>query len=144
MQHSDYSSASREVLWNVSAPANSIVMYLLFSLSLVVFCWGIWRRVRIWSAGVSDVSRLKNLASRSLYFFRNAFLQRRVNRERTAKIFHTLIFWGFLVLLFTTTMVFIDHDLGIKIYRGEFYLAVTVLSDLFGLGLFSAFATHTI
>ena len=32
-------------------------------------------------------------------------------------------------------MVFLDNDLGIPIYRGQFYLAITVLSDLFGLGL---------
>ncbi len=32
-------------------------------------------------------------------------------------------------------MVLIDHDLGIRIYHGNFYLAVTLLSDIFGFGL---------
>jgi Fe-S oxidoreductase len=32
-------------------------------------------------------------------------------------------------------MVLIDHDLGIRIYQGDFYLWVTVFSDLFGLGV---------
>lgn len=32
-------------------------------------------------------------------------------------------------------MVFIDHDLGIRIYKGDFYLAVTLASDIFGFGV---------
>ena len=55
-----------------------------------------------------------------------------MNAEPVPGRMHTLVLWGFMVLLFTTTMVFIDHDLGIRIYNGDFYLAVTLLSDLFG------------
>jgi Fe-S oxidoreductase/nitrate reductase gamma subunit len=127
--------ASREILWNVSSTSNVVFMYLVFALSMVIFSWGIWARVRLWARGVPAKDRLNNLTNRFSSFLSDVLLQKRVNKQKNAKIFHSLILWGFVVLLFTTTMVFIDHDLGIKIYKGRFYLAVTILSDLFGLAL---------
>jgi Fe-S oxidoreductase/nitrate reductase gamma subunit len=64
----------------------------------------------------------------------HGFLQRKVSRGRSGSaIAHLLVYFGFLVLTFTTTMVFIHHDLGIKIYQGQFYLWVTMFSDVFGI-----------
>ena len=131
----DKASASREILWNVSSLPNVVTMYVLFAVSMLICGWGIWKRYTVWAAGAPADDRLGQYAERFKILFIDVLGQRRVNRERKARGFHTLIFWGFLVLLFTTTMVFIDHDLGIRIYQGHFYLAVTLLSDLFGLGL---------
>ena len=140
----DPAQASREILWNVSSLPNVITMYAIFAVSMVVLGWGLLRRYLLWSAGVPAPDRLKNWATRFKVILSDVLGQKRVNRERQPKLFHTLILWGFLVLLFTTTMVFIDHDLGIEIYQGRFYLAVTILSDLFGLGLLigCAYAFH--
>jgi Fe-S oxidoreductase/nitrate reductase gamma subunit len=69
----------------------------------------------------------------------HGFLQRKVSRGRSGSaIAHLLVYFGFLVLTFTTTMVFIHHDLGIKIYQGQFYLWVTMFSDVFGILLLAA------
>lgn len=129
-------TATREILWNVSSVSDQVLLYSLFFLSMVICAWGIWSRIRVWAAGSADDSRLKNWPARFGIIWDYVLKQRGVNRRRTPRVFHTLILWGFLVLLFTTTMVFIDHDLGIRIYEGKFYLAVTVLSDLFGVALF--------
>lgn len=102
---------------------------------MVVFAWGLWRRYQLWTAGGSADERLGDWFRRFQLLLKFVLRQRGVNREKHARIFHMLILWGFIVLLFTTTMVAIDHDLGIDIYRGRFYLAVTILSDLFGLAL---------
>ncbi len=136
MISSPSSVPSRQVLWNVSDPVNPAVMYLLFAISLVICGFGLFQRFRLWSAGKPDGSRLTHPIQRITALWTYGIEQRSVNRAKDAGKFHSLIFYGFLVLLFTTTMVFLDHDLGIQIYRGQFYLAVTVLSDLFGLGLF--------
>jgi Fe-S oxidoreductase/nitrate reductase gamma subunit len=110
-------------------------MYLLFALSLIVAGAGLYRRAEpILQASPSPFS-LSSLLTRLWDGTRNAAFQQSVNREKTPALFHSLIYLGFLVLLFTTTMVFLDHDLGIDIYKGKFYLAVTILSDVFGLGL---------
>lgn len=124
---------SREIFWNVPAMPNAVLMYLAFAVSLLVFANGFYQRYRLWRAGKPEGGRFKDLSIRLSRLFTDAGLQRSVNRDKVAAFFHLCIYLGFLVLLFTTTMVFIDHDLGIKIYQGNFYLLVTLLSDFFGL-----------
>jgi Fe-S oxidoreductase/nitrate reductase gamma subunit len=135
MSIADTHLAHREILWNVQSSANIVLMYSVFTLSVLVCAWGFWKRLELWSAGKPANERLGDWGTRLKILCTDVLGQRRVIRERHARVFHSLIVWGFMVLLFTTTMVFLDHDLGIDIYRGRFYLAVTILSDLFGLGL---------
>lgn len=125
--------ASREILWNVNTSTNVLLMYALFVISLVICGYGIYRRILLWSKGQAEKRKVKNIFSFLWFFLSKILCQKTVNRDPQARSFHAPIFYGFLVLLFTTTMVFIDHDLGIKIYQGNFYLLVTVFSDLFGL-----------
>lgn len=127
--------ASREILWNVSHIGNQVVMYLMFAASMVVFTWGLWSRTKLYLAGSSDNTRSGNFLPRLKLIYDYVGKQKKVRQKKTVGRFHNLIVYGFLVLLFTTTMVFIDHDLGIDIYKGKFYLGVTILSDLFGLGV---------
>lgn len=126
-------TASREILWNVSSLPNVVTMYALFGISLAVCLWGFWRRFELWSAGTTAPERLGAPFRRTKILWDWVLNQKGVLKERKPGVFHTLIFWGFLVLLFATTMVFIDHDLGIRIYQGRYYLAVTLLADVFGL-----------
>ena len=126
---------TREILWNMSGLLPATIMYLIFGVSLAVAGAGIWRRIELWSNGRADQAHSGALIERFFDLFSGALLQHGVVRDRRAGLAHTLIYVGFLVLLFTTTMVFLDNDLGLRIYKGSFYLGVTVLSDLFGLGL---------
>lgn len=126
---------TREILWNVGGTLPIVAMYAIFALSLAVVALGLWRRFELWGHGKPDSSHSGNLIIRFFDLTSDAFLQRGVVRERKAGIAHSLIYLGFIVLLFTTTMVFLDNDLGLRIYKGSFYLGITVLSDLFGLGL---------
>ncbi|RMG42908.1 MAG: 4Fe-4S dicluster domain-containing protein [Candidatus Dadabacteria bacterium] len=131
----DLSSAGREILWNVSGPLTYPGMYGLFAVALLIGLVGIWRQVELVSTGRPYRYYAGDGLSRFARLFVWGVLQRGVVRDRRAAYAHTLIYTGFLVLLFTTTMVAIDHDLNIPIYYGRFYLAVTVLSDLFGLAV---------
>ncbi len=136
-------NAGREIYWNLPSPYNQVALYACLAVSLIILGNGIFWRLKLWLKGRSDHSRSGAWLTRTDILFREVLFQRNVNRERVPRLFHTLIFFGFLVLLFTTTMVFIHQDLGIKIYQGRFYLATTILSDLFGLlllvGVFLAF-----
>ena len=129
------STASREIMWNVSGLHNTVLMYLLFGASLLIVAAGIVRRFELWAQGRPDAERSGNWLERTLLLTSRLISQRLTNRDARARSFHSLILFGFVVLTFTTTMVMLDHDFGIRIYRGSFYLALTVLSDLFGLGL---------
>lgn len=125
-------TASREILWNVSSLPNVITMYAIFAVSLVFFFLGIFRRFRVYSAGKPDATRFSNIPQRVWILLTEVLGQKKVREEKKPGYFHTLIAFGFVVLVFTTTMVFIDHDLGIKIFHGRFYLAVSFMADIFG------------
>lgn len=127
--------ATREILWNVNSPFTYIGMYGSMFLALAVAAAGIWSRIELWNSGKPDPERTPSVQSICKDFLTWALLQRGVVKRKAAGFFHTLMYLGFLVLLFTTTMVFIHHDLGIKIYQGDFYLLVTLLSDVFGIGV---------
>ena len=126
---------TREILWNVHGLGTYLVMYSLLAVALVVATGGIFSRVELWRSGKADDDRSPSPLQAVSNLLSWGIFQRGVIREWAAGLMHTLIYFGFIVLLFTTTMVFIHHDLGIKIYQGNFYLIVTLFSDLFGLGL---------
>lgn len=126
---------TREIMWNVSHPAHTVMMYLVFAISLFVLGRSVYHRVLLWCGGQPSPSNTGRYFSRISDVFSWVLLQRGVSRERKAGLAHLLVYVGFLVLTFTTTMVMLHHDFGFKIYQGNFYLVVTVLSDLFGLGL---------
>ncbi len=129
------SEASREIMWNVGHIGNSIAMYTLFALSLAIASLGFLRHVELWISGKTAPELKGNYLTR----FKNLFVwgaaQKGVVRSKIPAIAHTLVYVGFLVLLFTTTMVMLDHDFGIKIYHGRFYLLLTILSDVLGFGV---------
>jgi Fe-S oxidoreductase/nitrate reductase gamma subunit len=129
-----YEIPTRPIMWNVEHPLNAVLMYVSMIVALIICGAGIWSRILLWRSGQPAPDYNVTSFRRSWALFRDAMLQRKVVRDQAAALGHTLLYLGTLVLLFTTTMVFIHHDLGIRIYQGDFYLLVTLLSDLFGLG----------
>ncbi len=115
-------------------------MYALLALCTALALVGVFRRFELILSGKPEPSHLANPLKRIWHFIQWALLQKGVLRAKSAGFYHTLIYLGFLALLFTTTMVLIDHDLGIRIYHGNFYLAVTLISDTFGLVLMTGCA----
>ena len=126
---------TREILWNVSSIGNVIAMYGLLVVAVLIGALGVFRHAELVATGKDAPEHLGRPWFRFLDLYQWGLFQRGVVKQRFAAAAHTLVYFGFLVLLFTTTMVFIDHDLGIRIYQGKFYLAVTILSDVFGFGL---------
>ena len=127
--------ATREILWNVESSTQSLVMYGSMIVALLIAAAGTWSRIELWRSGKQDLSVSPTLSNIIQDLTTWGALQRGVVKKRAAGAMHTLIYFGFLILLLTTTVVAIHHDLGIRIYQGEFYLLLTVLSDVFGVGL---------
>ncbi|MCB0330665.1 MAG: (Fe-S)-binding protein, partial [Bdellovibrionales bacterium] len=137
-------SATREIMWNVGTLPNVITMYSLMAVSMGIAAIGLLRHAELIMRGQQDPEFQGKPITRLYHLLTGALLQRKVIRRRGIGAIHTFIYLGFFVLLFTTTMVFIDHDLGIRIYHGEFYLGVSLLADLFGLAVIlgCAMAAH--
>jgi heterodisulfide reductase subunit C len=110
-------------------------MYLVFAPFAVVFCVGIYLRlrasglVRLVTAGPGGIA---GALQRLLVF---GLLQRRV-AHRPRGWPHVGIFYGFLTLLFGTTVVALDWDvlrpLGVRILSGSRYLYFKALLDALG------------
>lgn len=120
-------------MWNLNTLPNVVALYGLLLVALVIGGNGVLQRVRLWRGGRAASEYLGSWLWRIDDLLQHGMFQRKVARGGGGSaIAHILVYLGFLVLLFTTTMVFIHHDLGIKIYQGTFYLWVTVFSDVFG------------
>lgn len=125
------SEATREVLWNIS---NGWIMYVLLVPTMAIASYGVWIRYKSWKQGLPADGRLDQPMRRLKYLWNHALLQRRNLRQKYAGIFHAMIFWGFIALTIATIVVMIDHDFGVPIMRGAFYLYFqSLFVDLLGL-----------
>lgn len=128
------SEATREIYWNLPHLGNKLAMYLMLFFALAIAGNAAFCRFRAVTAGSrKSLNREFRTLSFLLNIYRYAITQRRTVSSPDGAVWHTLIYLGFIVLLVATTSVFIDYDLGIPIYQGNYYLIITFLSDLFGL-----------
>jgi len=122
--------ATREVLWNIS---NVWIMYALLVPTALVAGYGVYRRFITWRQG-APAARFDRPAERLKLLLKNAILQQRTLRDRYAGAFHAYIFWGMITLTIATTVVLIQHDFGIEIMHGRFYLYFqSLFVDVLGL-----------
>lgn len=124
-------TATRHVHWDVP-PALVLFMYASMGLALLVFAYGVWRRLRIWRLGRRAVvwdrfgARLRRMLA--------AIAHVKLFKKRLPGFMHALVFFGFLTLFAATVVVFVDSDLRIRIMHGWFYLVFeSLIVDLFGL-----------
>lgn len=135
----DISEAGREVFLGFGTPA-ILLFYALAAVAIAVFLYGFWRRFAKYRTGAS-ASRL------SLSGVRRAVIdissQRTIGkRDPYIGVAHFFVFWGFIVLLIATTIIAIDEDLiGLildkpqwQFWNGAFYVAYSLLVDIFGIG----------
>src|SRR5262249_33611623 len=96
-----YDFPTRPVLWNIT---HVWVMYGLFAVSLIIAGYGIYRRVEFWRRGL-PANRFDRPLDRLTLLLKHALGQQRTAREKYASIFHTFIFYGFVILTIATTVV---------------------------------------
>lgn len=123
------STPTREVLWNIS---HVEVLYLLFAVALLCAGFGVWQRTQRWRRGLS-VERFDRPRERWQLLVKHALGQQRTLRDRYARVFHSFIFFGFIVLTIATTVVMLQHDFGLPLMQGWFYLVFqSFIVDVFG------------
>ncbi len=122
-------SPTRELYFNIEGAA---WVYALLGVALVIFGWGVLRRLRGWLRG-QPVNRSDSPRQRLEALLRGAALHERLlARYRGAGLFHLAFFWGFVVLFIGTTVCFL-HELGVPLMQGSFYLYFQSLAlDVFG------------
>jgi len=131
----DESTVSREVFHNIP-PAVKLAFYTVVPVILVYGAWMFSYRVKNWERGRPDNRRttLRNVKRRSADFRAGVYMQT-LMREPGAGIMHSMIYFGFLILLGVTTVLEINHQVpeDIKFLHGDVYRAYAAIGDGAGL-----------
>jgi len=130
----------REILITAFYPYALTVVYSTFLVSVCIMLYGLYRHLKRYGIGVSQFFRLvvKDLRVKLGRFIQFGLGQRRVLDDRGGGTMHGALFYGFLVLLAYTTIVFIQDDIlphftSYTFVQGDAYLTLEFLGDTFGI-----------
>src|SRR5262245_117062 len=131
---SDEHSISREVFGDIPGPLK-VAFYTVIP---IVLAWGAFRfadRMKNWERGGPAQRRttLDNAERRAKRFRAGAYMQTLL-RDPAAGVMHSMIYFGFLVLLAVTTVLEVDHQLppDLKFLHGYTYQAYAFVGDAAG------------
>jgi Fe-S oxidoreductase/nitrate reductase gamma subunit len=102
-----------------------------------LFIYGFVKRWRLWKMGKPEGLKLDRWGERIKLLMLDVLFHRRVLEKPYAGMMHFLLFWGFIILTFGTTLIFVEVDITLPIasYRflkGPFYLWFSLILDIFG------------
>lgn len=123
--------ATREILWNIPF-SFKVTMYLMFIISLGILIKGLFDKYQY----VTDGKGLKSILPGKLNwksFFSTILLTGKVPRRPNVAFFHSLIFYGFVILWIATDLVAIHYDTPFKVFQGTTYIVISFLADIGGL-----------
>ncbi|MEI6205807.1 MAG: heterodisulfide reductase-related iron-sulfur binding cluster [Desulfuromonadales bacterium] len=128
--------ATREIYWNIGHGV-VIPMYILAFAAFGVLAWGFWKRMPVWRQGKA-LDRFDRYDERVKRLIAEVFSQEKIFRIKDGGIFHSLFFWGFLILFAGTMLVMVQADfltplMHVNLLSGEFYKAFSLVLDLAGL-----------
>ena len=124
------SDATRPIMWNING---AWLMYLLFVIAMVVFSYGLYKRIMVWKSHKPDGERLGDWGERFWLLVKEIVFQRRVMNMSFPGIFHSFLFYSFVVFVITTAIVAIDYDFGTSFFNGWIYVIFTVGCEIGGL-----------
>ncbi len=132
--HND-NAIHREVFGNVPAPLK-VAFYTVIPVMLV---WGSFQfanRMKNWERGAPAKRRTtaKNAKKRAGDYRSGVYMQTLL-RDSAAGLMHSMIYFGFLVLLGVTTVLEVDHQMpeDLKFLHGRTYQAYAFVGDAAGL-----------
>lgn len=121
--------ATRELYWNIE---NHWLIYPMLVIALGFFCYGFYQHYRIWRLGQPE-NRWQNVGTRIGDVLIYGFGHKRILKDGFPGIMHLLIFWGFALLMFATTIVALQADFGMNIFNGGLYIFIKITANAFGL-----------
>ncbi len=131
----DDSPVQREVFTNIPGP----LQLAFYTVIPVMLAWGAFRfadRVKNWERGRPAPTRRTTMrnAQRRFGDYRAGVYMRTLLRDPAAGLMHSMIYFGFLVLLAVTTVLEIDHQLpeSMKFLHGRTYQAYAAVGDAAG------------
>jgi Fe-S oxidoreductase/nitrate reductase gamma subunit len=128
----------RETFWNIPHWAE-IGQYILGFVTILVFAYGTYLRVRRWRQGQPE-NRSDHMGRRLLSMLVQAVGQVRTLQDIYPGIMHLTIFWGMVALFFGTVLATVDWDItrllfGFQFLTDGLYVVYELVLDIFGLFL---------
>jgi Fe-S oxidoreductase/nitrate reductase gamma subunit len=115
-------------------------MYLVFFISGVILLIGLRSHLRSYGISIPDSFRFvgKDFRRTVARFVKFGLGQKRVLDGESGGLMHGALFFGFLMLLAYTTIIFVENDIlslfgNYNFLRGNFYLLLEFLGDTLGL-----------
>jgi Fe-S oxidoreductase/nitrate reductase gamma subunit len=131
----DESTVTRQVFVNIP-DAIKLGFYTVIPATLIWGSWAFSNRMKNWERGRPDNRRTttKNV-KRRMGDFRAGVYMKTLMREPIAGIMHSMIYFGFIILLGVTTVLEINHQVpeDIKFLHGDVYRAYAMIGDGAGL-----------
>jgi Fe-S oxidoreductase/nitrate reductase gamma subunit len=127
----EMSQATREVMWLIPT-SFKVAMYVAMFLAMGLFAFGLLQKLKTITAG-KGVKALLPEKLNWKNFIETIFFTGKVGRHFNVGIFHSMIYYGFVVLLIATELVAIHADTPLKIYKGPTYIIISFLADIAGL-----------
>lgn len=126
----------RETFWNIPHWAE-IGQYILGLLTVFIFLFGVFRRVRRWRMGQPE-RRTDRWGARLLSVLVQAVGQFRTVQDIYPGVMHLAVFWGMVVLFMGTVLATVDWDVtrlffGFQFLTGGVYVLYELLLDVFGI-----------
>lgn len=129
----DVTTATREVMWQIPF-SFKVAMYVLMFVAFGVMIKGLITKYQF----VTQGKGFKPLLPKELNFkklLETLLFTGKVTRNGYVGIFHSLIYYGFVILLIATELVAIHADTPFKIYTGKTYIITSFLADWAGLAI---------
>ncbi len=125
--------ATREVFWQIPIYFK-VIMYVTMFLAMGIMAQGLLKKIKF-ATGTAGVKSLlpENLNWKN--FVETIFFTGKVARDSKVGIFHSLIYYGFVILLIATELVAIHADSPFKVYQGKTYIIISFLADFAGLAI---------
>ncbi|MCJ7537255.1 MAG: heterodisulfide reductase-related iron-sulfur binding cluster [Anaerolineales bacterium] len=128
----------RETFWNIPHWAE-IAQYLLGFLTILIFGYGVIRRVRRWLKGKPE-RRIDQIGTRLWSVIVQAVGQVRTLQDIYPGIMHFTIFWGMIALFIGTILATVDWDVthlffNVQFLTGWIYVIYELILDIFGVFL---------
>lgn len=124
---------TRGLWWNIhDFPFYKEIFYTLFFISLLVFIYGFYLKIKNWARG-KPKNNFDNIPKRFWRMFAGSFLHKGWGKNKIVVLAHILVFYGFFALWIGTDILTVQDRLPEYFFEGLFYKAYSLVMDLFGL-----------
>ena len=127
----DLTVATREIFWQIPF-SFKVTMYVMMFAAFAVLAQGVLKKYKY----VIQKGSFKDLLPKKLNwskFINTIFFTGKVTRDKKVGLFHSFIYYGFVVLTIATELVAIHADSPFKVYQGKTYIIISFLADFAGI-----------